>query len=251
MYKINIAKHKYARILDKGSEWGTYGVVTSMGPIKSSKTGNKFRRWTITDPNSASTVDLMLFGAAFKRHWKETQGSVIFVFDPQLMDARAGSENELRKEAAFSINFPEQIFIVGVSGETARCSHVSNGRSCNTLVTNATIKFCSFHTKQKFRDATSSRMDLNNGGSVHPRFIRESRPPAPARVKRKIVTPVAASKDVLQAAATECLNKSRKINTDESERLTSSLKVKPMLGKGTPDISVDLGDDDDDFVFEL
>ena len=65
------------------AKWATIAVVTEKS-IKESAKGNAYGIWRLSDLQGTN-VSLFLFGKAQTGLWKETEGSVVVLFNPEVL----------------------------------------------------------------------------------------------------------------------------------------------------------------------
>lgn len=65
------------------TKWATIAVVTEKSTKESAK-GNAYGIWRLSDLQGTN-VSLFLFGKAQTGLWKETQGSVVAIFNPEVL----------------------------------------------------------------------------------------------------------------------------------------------------------------------
>lgn len=78
---------KYSRLVRRSkvgadAKWATIAVVTEKSTKESAK-GNAYGIWRLSDLQGTN-VSLFLFGKAQTGLWKETEGSVVALFNPEV-----------------------------------------------------------------------------------------------------------------------------------------------------------------------
>lgn len=77
------------------TDWVIAGVVVSKY-VKMSQKGSPFCIWTLSDlHNDLKTVGILLFGSAYKDFWKTIIGTVVGILNPDILDKKAGSKDEV------------------------------------------------------------------------------------------------------------------------------------------------------------
>ena len=68
-------------------DWATLGVIVKKSAIRASKSGAPFLYWKISLLEKVQ-VTLFLFGSAYQAHWKESEGSVVAVFNAEALESK-------------------------------------------------------------------------------------------------------------------------------------------------------------------
>jgi hypothetical protein len=63
--------------------WATMGILGRKGKTKATSSGKPFDDVTLTDLVGTS-ISLFVFGKAFQEHWKESEGTLLAVFDAKV-----------------------------------------------------------------------------------------------------------------------------------------------------------------------
>lgn len=88
--------NRYLQMCDKEKDWVIAGVIASKSAVKTSQKGSQFCIWTLTDLKSdIKTVSLFLFSKAYKELWKTVVGTIVGVLNPNVLDKKDGSRDEV------------------------------------------------------------------------------------------------------------------------------------------------------------
>ncbi|CAG9824472.1 unnamed protein product [Phaedon cochleariae] len=87
---------RFLQMKGKEKDWAIAGVIVNKSAVKTSKKGSQFSIWTLSDlKDSIKTVSLFLFSSAHNQLWKTSVGVVIGVLNPNVLDKRDGSKEEV------------------------------------------------------------------------------------------------------------------------------------------------------------
>lgn len=112
----------------------------------------------------AHTVDVMLFGDAFKKYWKLQCGDVLIFLNPSVKAQGNRFSLSLRDDL-------DSIIEIGTLKNYGKCSAMTTqGERCKFIVDVLKNELCSYHEESKFKQR--SRMELQ--GSVKPKAPRDS-----------------------------------------------------------------------------
>lgn len=82
----------YLKTKQKDKDWVIAGVIVNKSAVKTSKKGNQFVIWTLSDlKNDIKTISLFLFRSACTELWKTVVGTVVGILNPSTLDKREGS----------------------------------------------------------------------------------------------------------------------------------------------------------------
>eukprot|EP00741_Cyanophora_paradoxa_P004986 tig00000842_g4833.t1 len=138
-----------------GGDWVVIGVVGEKGDARESSNGKNFVIWKLYDL-SGTAVSVFLFGRAYTEHWKETEGSLVAILNPKIMESRE------RSGVALSVYEGSQIARIGFSAQFGKCRGVrKDGHPCKAVVNRDQGDFCEYHVAGEFRRLHTSRMELN------------------------------------------------------------------------------------------
>lgn len=141
--------------------WCLSGIIMHKSEPKITANNSKYMALRIG--LFAQTVDLMLFGDAFKKYWKLQCGDVVVVLNPTVKGIGKSFSLSLRDNL-------ETIIEVGTLKNYARCSaKTSQGERCKFIVDSLKNELCSYHEESKFKQR--SRMELQ--GSIKPKAPRD------------------------------------------------------------------------------
>lgn len=141
--------------------WCLVGIIMHKSEPKITSNNSKYMALRIG--LFAHTVDVMLFGDAFKKYWKLQCGDVIVVLNPTVKSIGQRFNLSLREDL-------ETIIEVGTLKYYSRCSSkTAQGERCKFIVDSLKNELCSYHEESKFKQR--SRMELQ--GSVKPKAPKD------------------------------------------------------------------------------
>lgn len=140
--------------------WAVIGVVSQKSEILTSANNKKYRKVTIT--NFEIDVLLFVWDKALKRFQDLPLGSMVAILNPQIntYSKRAYSDSAT---SGFSLKIDSDINCLLVYGKFryfSVCRHTQNGTKCSTAIDKSKGLYCPLHTNQRYRKATSERLDL-------------------------------------------------------------------------------------------
>ncbi|CAH8497635.1 unnamed protein product [Heterobilharzia americana] len=124
------------------------GVIGSKLPPRRSRKDRIYSVWCLSDlehvgPGASSgCVKLFLFGNCHEKLWKEPEGSVVAVLNPRSLASDAAFTDE--KDIGITLDSP----CIATTKSGQRCFHVVNKTVC---------RYCDFHVKKAYIEASSSR----------------------------------------------------------------------------------------------
>nr|CAH8842244.1 unnamed protein product [Trichobilharzia regenti] len=161
------------------SEAVVVGVIGSKLPPRRSRNDRVYSVWCLSNlehvgPGSASgCVKLFLFGNCHEKLWKETEGSVVAVLNPRSL--ASGSTFTDEKDVGITLDSPLHVMILGESPDYGICSATTkSGQSCFHVINKTICRYCEFHVKKAYIEASSSR----------PGFVSASLPGFSGRSRR-------------------------------------------------------------------
>ncbi|XP_063971873.1 protein MCM10 homolog [Diachasmimorpha longicaudata] len=159
---ITVSKIKsFLATQDQSQDWVIAGVLIHRSTTKKSQNGNQYCIWQISDlSDKIPSVSLFLFSGAYKLFWKTSEGTVVGVLNPNVMESR----ND-KAEATLSIDNAQKIMILGHSRDLGRCKSVKkSGDPCTNVINKSRCEYCIYHVKQEYSKA-SRRVDLQTDSS--------------------------------------------------------------------------------------
>lgn len=88
--------NRYLQMGNKEKDWVIAGVIVNKSAVKTSQKGSQYCIWTLSDlKNDIKTVSLFLFSKAYKELWKTIVGTVVGILNPNILDKRDGSKDEV------------------------------------------------------------------------------------------------------------------------------------------------------------
>lgn len=144
---------------DLSKDWVIAGVIVRKSTPKKSQKGNQFLIWTLSDlKDDLKTVSMFLFRKAYNDLWKTSEGTVVAVLNPNVLD-RSQNSNE---QASLSVENPDRVMILGQSKDLGVCkSKKKNGEPCTAFVNLSQCDHCIYHIKQEYQKY-SRRQELQS-----------------------------------------------------------------------------------------
>merc|ERR1712126_465369 len=142
-------------------DWTTIGVIYYKTSA-TSKNGNAYTRWNITDLiGDIQTVSVMLFGKAQAKYYSMPQNRVIGILNPKILEDRSG-----KGEISLSVDNPDKILEMGESVDVGKCAARKNdGTGCTNLVNINSCEYCTFHVKKAYKALSSKRGEIQSSFS--------------------------------------------------------------------------------------
>ncbi|XP_077291713.1 minichromosome maintenance 10 homolog isoform X2 [Arctopsyche grandis] len=142
---------------DISKDWVIGGVIVRRSATKESQKGAQYCIWTLSDlKGDLKTVAMFLFRNAHKELWKTTEGTVVGVLNPNVLDKRDDSTDQ----ACLSVDNPDRVMLLGKSKDFGHCkSKKRNGEQCTSFVNLYQCQYCVYHVKQEYQKC-SKRPDL-------------------------------------------------------------------------------------------
>jgi minichromosome maintenance protein 10 len=128
-------------------DWVIAGVILNKSLTKTSQKGNQYCIWKISDLSSdMKSVSVFLFNSAFKNFWKISNGTVVCILNPSVLESR--DDKDL---ATLSVNNSQKILVLGFSRDLGKCRSIKkNGEPCTTPVNLSSCEYCLYHIKQEY-----------------------------------------------------------------------------------------------------
>lgn len=137
--------------------WCLTGIIMHKSDPKITSTNSKYMCLRVG--LFAHTVDVMLFGDAFKRYWKLQCGDIIAILNPNVKKYGNNFNLSLTDDL-------QSILEIGTLKNYNRCSATTaEGTRCKFVVDLLKNELCSYHEEAKFKQR--SRMELQ--GSIKPK----------------------------------------------------------------------------------
>ena len=144
---------------DGGKEWITMGIVEAASQVRTSAKGNTFGSWSMTDFRHSLTV--LLFGAACGAFAKLPVGTVVVVFQPNLVPSK-----DSNRAYSLSVGQAHQVTVVGRSADFAYCAGVrKDGAPCTKVVHKRDNRYCTFHMAAEYKRMTAGRGALSSAAA--------------------------------------------------------------------------------------
>ncbi|XP_026321522.1 protein MCM10 homolog [Hyposmocoma kahamanoa] len=150
---------KYVELKNNTQDWVIGGVIVRKTSAKKSQKGNQFLIWTLSDlKDDFKTVSMFLFRKAYNDLWKTSEGTVVAVLNPNILDR---SENS-KDQACLSVETSDRVMILGQSKDLGVCkSKKKNGESCTAFINLCQGDHCIYHVKQEYQKF-SKRQELQS-----------------------------------------------------------------------------------------
>lgn len=101
---------------------------------------------------------MFLFRKAYNDLWKTTEGTVVAVLNPNVLDRSQNSADQ----ACLSVDSPDRVMILGQSKDLGICkSRKKNGEPCTAFVNLNQCEHCIYHIKQEYQKY-SRRQELQS-----------------------------------------------------------------------------------------
>ncbi|KAI5636605.1 mcm10 replication factor domain-containing protein [Phthorimaea operculella] len=134
---------------DNSRDWVIAGVIVRKSTPKKSQKGNQFIIWTLSDlKDDLKTVSMFLFRKAYNDLWKTSEGTVVAVLNPNVLDKSQNSADQ----ACLSVETSDRVMILGQSKDLGVCkSKKKNGEPCTAIVNLSKCEHCIYHVKQEYQ----------------------------------------------------------------------------------------------------
>lgn len=163
----NVVRIERLKSSPPSGDWVTIGVVVSKSAKMSSK-GSSYTIWRLSNLTREGSILLFLFGGAHHTFWKEFEGEIVAILNPQR------SENSERKDddtPAYSISNEAQIKKMGKSRDYGTCASLRNdGQRCNNVVNLSLCKFCDCHVGKEMQKMNAKRANLQASERAERRY---------------------------------------------------------------------------------
>ncbi|OWR50056.1 sensitized chromosome inheritance modifier 19 [Danaus plexippus plexippus] len=129
---VNMLRVKrYVENEDLSKDWVIAGVIVRKSAPKKSQKGSNFSIWTLTDlKDDLKTVSMFLFRKAYNDLWKTSEGTVVVVLNPNVLDRSQNSTDQ----ACLSVENSDRVMILGQSKDLGICkSRKKNGEPCSAF----------------------------------------------------------------------------------------------------------------------
>ncbi|CAK1553851.1 unnamed protein product [Leptosia nina] len=157
---VNMLRVKrYVENENLSKDWVIAGVIIRKSSTKKSQKGNQFVIWTLSDlKDDIKTVSLFLFRKAYNELWKTSEGTIVAVLNPNVLDR---SENS-KDQACLSVDNSDRVMLLGQSKDFGICkSKKKNGEPCSSVVNTSLGDHCIYHIKQEYQKF-SKRQELQS-----------------------------------------------------------------------------------------
>lgn len=154
---LRVKRHVQNENLSK--DWVVGGVIVRKSATKKSQKGNQFVIWTLSDlKDDMKTISMFLFRKAYNDLWKTTEGTVVAVLNPNVLDRSQNSNDQ----ACLSVDTSDRVMILGQSKDLGICkSKKKNGEPCTAFVNLNKCEHCIYHVQQEYQKY-SKRQELQS-----------------------------------------------------------------------------------------
>ena len=120
---------------------------------------NKYMAITLTDLKW--TIDLFLFGTAFPRYYKVSEGTLIAILNPTIMPPPKHKLDTNRFSLSLSSS-DDTVLEIGYARDIGFCKTVrKDGKTCQSWVDGRKTEFCDFHVDIQLRKTQGQRSGVN------------------------------------------------------------------------------------------
>ena len=105
---------------------------------------------------------MFLFSPAFQEHWKETEGMIVALLNPEVMPPN-GRSNE---SSSISMDNPQLLMKIGMCPDFGTCQGTTKaGARCTISVNRKKGDFCEYHVTAAYKKAKGKRQIMNNSSN--------------------------------------------------------------------------------------
>ena len=123
-----VSRKHSACCVDTGA-WSTIGVLATKKTFET-KDGRPYSRWELSDLNQTQ-VKVFLWGKAHTHFWKESEGSVIILYN--------AATRQVDGRVSLNVNVPEQVQVLGTSRDFGLCGATKKVK-CNRFLHNNSMR---------------------------------------------------------------------------------------------------------------
>ena len=156
------------KLLSKGktevhadTDWVTAGVLIKKSATKKTKTDKNFAVWTLSDLDNHE-MTMFLFSPAFTEHWKEMEGTIVALLNPEVMPPN-GRSNE---SSSLSMDNPQLLMKIGTCPDFGTCNGTKkDGARCTMPVNRKKGDYCEYHVNAAYKKAKGKRQIMNTSSN--------------------------------------------------------------------------------------
>ncbi|RCN52232.1 primase zinc finger [Ancylostoma caninum] len=153
----------------------TAGVIVGRD-LRKSASGTDYVMWKLHDLKNCQDqpIRLLLFGDAYKEHWKLQVGGCVALMSPQVADAdKHAADNKFKSNTAgvtLKVFKRAQVVELGMSSDLGMCRGVKfDGQKCGNFVNTSLSEFCVHHVMNEARKLSANRGTFNSVMSQPPK----------------------------------------------------------------------------------
>ncbi|EYB85092.1 hypothetical protein Y032_0305g1967 [Ancylostoma ceylanicum] len=153
----------------------TAGVIVGRD-IRKSASGTDYVMWKLHDLKNCQDqpVRVLLFGDAYKEHWKLQVGGCVALMSPQIADAdKHAADNKFKSNTngvTLKVSKRAQVVELGISSDLGMCRGVKfDGQKCGNFVNISLSEFCVHHVMNEARKLSANRGAFNSVTSQPPK----------------------------------------------------------------------------------
>ena len=163
MVKLSLIKsHINRKSNDIDDDWVTIGIIVSK-QTKTSKAGNEYSLWKLSDLKSEKYANLFLFGKSNEKHWKLPLGAVIGLLNASMMSENKDYKGKSPEMCSLTMDNPDKVLHIGTSKDMGYCKALKkSGEVCGNLIAKSDDEFCLYHIKNAYRKFSSKRPELQS-----------------------------------------------------------------------------------------
>lgn len=194
----DLVKYQYRIPSTDTTPFCTFGILFDNTPTKTSKKGHRYATWKLSDLKG-SQLNILLFGDICESIKAPPRGAALYINTPKIVTSKSTFES---RPIALSVTKDSQVIFIAMSSELAFCdAKVGKQKLCNAPLNKVMSSKCVKHMQKEFRNTSSKRMDLNNGG-LHRKFKKESKASETSSLKRGRLLALKKSKSKAEATET-------------------------------------------------
>lgn len=166
------------------TDYVVFGIVASKSEPKDVKTSakapakdqtsyddglnNSGKYMAITLTDLKWTIDLFLFGTAFPRYYKVSEGTLIAILNPTIMPPPKHKLDTNRFSLSLSSS-DDKVLEIGYARDIGFCKAVrKDGKTCQSWVDGRKTEFCDFHVDVQIRRTQGHRSGVNADSGMGP-----------------------------------------------------------------------------------
>ncbi|VDM68790.1 unnamed protein product [Strongylus vulgaris] len=171
--RVRISDLRSAQAIPKDG-FVTAGVIVGRD-IRKSASGKDYVIWKLHDLKNCQEqpIRLLLFGDAYKEHWKSQVGVCAALVNPHVADEDKPDASKNFKPSSSGVTLKAfkraEIIELGVSSDLGMCKGVKfGGQKCGNFVNTSLSEFCVHHIMNEARKLSANRGAFNSVTSQPP-----------------------------------------------------------------------------------